>query len=906
VNESINVNRVNDSLIYVYGCDENFEKLVTAEFISSAYTVKVFHKLEELELSINSCRPFVVIINSPDIHNTSLELDAYSFLKKLDTTTLVIVSTENTMEYRLQAIGLGGDKFVCRPFNTGYLLELVNKLKPDSREDKFKVLLVEGNEPLSDVYKDHLSKCDFNISVITNPMHILDALDEFKPDIILIESLLHGCQVNNIVKLIRQIDSYTLTPIIYLLSESNLKSQLNGHNIGCNDYFVKTSDVIILEEKIRFMARRSQLNSGFNKDYERLLREQKYYLEAMNQHDIVSSADVSGIIIDVNEKFCEISGYSREELIGKNHNLLKSGNHDEEFYSEMWNTISYGKVWHGIICNHKKHGEEYWVDSTIVPFLDEQGKPYKYISARTDITALMKSEDRLQRSQVFANIGTWDWDITSGDIYWSDRISALFGYEDKVPLSSYASFLNAIHPDDRKYVIDSIDDCVLNGTEYNVEHRVVWPDGSVHWLHESGDVVRSKGGKPLHMLGVVQDITSRIEFDNTLQEAKDDAERANLAKSKFLSSMSHELRTPMNAIMGFSQLLSMDPHEPLSIQQKESVGEITSAGQHLLSLINEILDLSRIEAGHVNLSIETVDLIKIINESYHLMMPLATKRNIEIKVSSALSYLEGNTNIVYADYTRLKQVILNLISNAIKYNVEYGHIDISCALVEESYIRLTVSDTGRGISEEDIDKLFKPFSRVGENLTEVEGVGIGLMITKKLIKLMGGDIGFNSDYNTGSSFWIELPISYDSTIVENEVKSYENVTSDIISEDCKYKVLYIEDNPANLRLIAQLLQRIPGIEMSSAHDPFLGMDLAYEYVPDLILLDINLPGITGFDVLDRLRENEKTKSIPVVAISANAMKKDIENGLSAGFDDYITKPIDVTALLQVVREKLNY
>lgn len=898
--------RINNDLIYIFDNknDESFIRLFNLAFENTHYKVIFFKNLDELILAINSECPFVIIIRSPDIHSSTDELENYSFLKKAEEQNplLIVVSNEDSMERRLQAVKLGGDKFVCKPLNS----DIVDQLKLEICEEKFQVLIVEDDDSLLNYYQENLSKTDIKINSLTNPLQLLNALEDINPDVVLIELQMPECLAKELVKVIRQVDTWNQLPVIYLLSQSESKSQLDDIHFGCNDDFVKTSDVKLLEEKIRLMSKRARLASGFNKEYEKLIREQKYYIEAMNQHNIVSSSDVSGNIIDANDRFCEITGYSREELVGRNHNLLKSGYHSEEFYQGMWRTISAGKVWHGIICNHKKHGDEYWVDSTIVPFLDENGKPYKYISVRTDITALMQSEERLQRSQIFANIGTWDWNIVTGDIYWSDRISTLFGYEQKIPLTSYANFLSAIHPDDRKYVIDSIDDCVLNGTEYNIEHRVIWPDGSVHWLHESGDVVRSKGGKPLHMLGVVQDITSRIEFDNTLQEAKDDAERANLAKSKFLSSMSHELRTPMNAIIGFSQLLTMNSEEPLSKDQNESVAEIMSAGQHLLSLINEILDLGRIEAGHVNLSIETVDLIKIIKESYQLMTPLAKKRNINIDISLALSYLEKNTNTVCADYTRLKQVILNLISNAIKYNVVNGHVDITCNLVGDNFVRINVSDTGRGISEEDKDKLFKPFSRVGESLTEVEGVGIGLMITKKLIKLMGGEIGFKSNYNNGSSFWIELPISYDALMPGNKSIKTENISADLTSVDNEYKVLYIEDNPANLRLISQLLQRIPDIDMSSAHDPFLGLDLAYEHVPDLILLDINLPGITGFDVLEKLRENDKTKDIPVVAISANAMKKDIENGLSAGFDDYITKPIDVTALLHVVREKLNY
>lgn len=472
---------------------------------------------------------------------------------------------------------------------------------------------------------------------------------------------------------------------------------------------------------------------------------------AIDQHNIVSATDAKGIIVYANDTFCEISGYRSEELIGRNHNILNSGYHPGSFFHDLWHTIRRGDIWRGEICNRRKDGSHYWVISTIIPFMDANDEPYQYVSLRTDITDLKVNADRLLRSQKFAGIGSWDWNVETGELYWSERIGPLFGYAQGELETSYENFLAAVHSDDRQRVAEAVEACVQHGADYNIEHRVVWPDGSVHWLLERGDVVRASDGRPLHMLGVVQDITVRKQAQERLVVAREEAENANRAKSRFLSSMSHELRTPLNAILGFAQLLEIDA---LTTEQRESVGEISGAGYHLLTLINEVLDLAKIEAGRMDLSIEAVELKALFQECRALINPFLDQYQV------SLQYPQESCEqlTVRADFTRLKQVLLNLLSNACKYNRPGGSVTIECVTAKDNRVRINVRDTGAGISDKLQKSLFQPFSRLGAELTDVEGTGIGLVIARQLVELMGGQIGVDSRVGEGSTFWIELQL----------------------------------------------------------------------------------------------------------------------------------------------------
>ena len=1074
------------NIVYAFIGDKVLLDELTFSLEKSFYQVKYFKTINEIKNSCDKDVPAAIIVDIDFIDGEFAGVEAVAAIKHHHKINYPVIYISNATEakFRLEATRAGAARYFHKPVKMNKLVQTIKGLNDDSDDIAYRVLIVDNDAPLLECYRAILTESNIKVKAITEPLKALSAIEEFKPDVALIDMSMPGCSGTELVHMIRQDDRWALMPVIFLSAEQDVNNQLEAMSLGADDFISKPIHKNKLVAIVNATAKRARKNVKLNGDLRKSLVENKYQLVTMDEHTIVSAADVAGRIIHVNDNLCEISGYSREELIGENHRLLKSNYHDEMFYKDLWDTISSGKVWHGTICNLTKGGNEYWVDSTIVPFLDDKGKPYKYVSVRTDMTELRGNEYRLNRSQAFANIGTWDWNINSGDLFWSDRIWPLFGYSKENTETSYDNFIAAIHPHDRKMVTNAVTNCVEHNQQYDIEHRVVWPDGSIHWLRERGDVVRNKSGEPQHMLGVVQDVTELVnseirqqtnneilhniatgksldevldkivlhaetilpkskcsvllrdssgehlehcvapnlpDFYNTaiegvaigmgigscgeaaftgktvivsdinvhpnwvdfrmlankaklsacwsepflssagdvlgtfaiyyseqkepvqleldllvelaqfaaiaverfqsqieLMDAKLEAEKANLAKSQFLSSMSHELRTPMNAIMGFSQLLKISKTQPLLDNQKTSVDEIITAGEHLMSLIDEVLDLAKIESGYIALSMSNVMISKVILESLQLISPLAKKRGIEIKLkkdgvdidSDALS---KHTNTAWIDETRFKQVILNLLSNAVKYNREQGKIILTCDVIENNFFRISVTDTGKGLSTEQQKQLFKAFNRLGFEQTGIEGTGIGLVITKKIVELMSGRIGLDSEVGVGSTFWVELP-----TDIDKENTMYANIkggTSHNLSltdydmsnddSDDMRTVLYIEDNPANLRLVEQVLASLPKLHMWSAPEPLLGLELAIEHLPDLILLDINLPGMDGFEVLEQLRNNEISKDIPIVAVSANAMPKDILKAKNAGFNDYVTKPINIKELLDVVEKKLS-
>ena len=395
------------------------------------------------------------------------------------------------------------------------------------------------------------------------------------------------------------------------------------------------------------------------------------------------------------------------------------------------------------------------------------------------------------------------------------------------------------------------------------------------------------------VFAAARDVTERKRLDQVLQlknveleSAKIIAEQASLSKSEFLSSMSHELRSPLNAILGFAQLMESDRVPPTASQQ-EGIGQILRAGWHLLKLINEILDLAKIESGQLSLSLESVSLGEVMVECHGMVDGLAKKRGIQMTFPQF-----DAPCFVYADRTRLKQVLINLLSNAIKYNRSQGTVHVTYEVNTPGRVRVGIRDTGAGLSAASLAQLFQPFNRLGQEARDEDGTGIGLVVAKRLTELMGGVIGVESMVDVGSTFWVELALAAEPRFAPEDEAPPAHAEVQVHGS-ARHVILYVEDNQDNLRLVERLIERRPELRLLSAMTGRLGVELARRYRPDVILMDINLPDISGLEAMGILRRDPATAHVPVIAISANAMPDDIEKGHRAGFVHYLTKPIKV-------------
>jgi PAS domain S-box-containing protein len=400
------------------------------------------------------------------------------------------------------------------------------------------------------------------------------------------------------------------------------------------------------------------------------------------------------------------------------------------------------------------------------------------------------------------------------------------------------------------------------------------------------------------VFAAARDITERKILDQALQGAKLAAEKANLAKSDFLSSMSHELRSPLNAILGFAQLMQSGAPPPTPAQ-RQSIDQILQAGWYLLELINEILDLALIESGKLSLSPEPISLADVLSDCRGMIEPLALKSGIGLTLPRF-----DDTPFIKADRTRVKQVLINLLSNAIKYNRAGGTVEVFCTVNATNRTRISVRDTGNGLPPEKLAQLFQPFNRLGQESGSEEGTGIGLVVSKRLVELMGGDIGVESTVGVGSVFWIELHSTRAPRLAAALTELTALVPAPPHTGRPTHTLLCVEDNPANLLLVEKLLERRPDISLLVARDGIRGIEMARAARPDVILMDINLPGISGLIALGVLASNPETAGIPVIALSANAMPEDIERGLAAGFFRYLTKPIKVTKFMDTLDSAL--
>ena len=760
-------------LIYVLEADHDWAGQLLPQLLLN-YRAQVFDNYDSLAHAISKNLPKLVItdIKLPAINkgenSKSDSANGNGFIQLPS----IFVGRDNDIETRLRAVRSGATWFCTQPIDTAKVISKISEMTTGVPKDPFRVMIVSDDTPMAKFYAMVLSQEGMDVTLVDNPLLTLEKIEHNRPEVILMNLSLPGLNALELTEIIRQEENFTGIAIVFLSEATNSTGQFTAMNSGGDDFVSLPIEPDHLIAKISARVSRARTLNTMNHNLFTALREIENQQFALDQHAIVSIANINGTIIYVNEKLCEISGYERSELIGKEHRILNSEMHGSKYFKNMWSTVGAGRVWQGEICNRKKNGDLYWVDATIVPFIDQQSRPYQYVSISSDIT-----------SKKFA--------------------------------------------------------------------------------------------------------------EQDLLEARDIAINASQAKSDFLSKMSHELRTPLNAVLGFSQLLETSKERELSVNQIQYINEIHHAGNHLLSLINEVLDLSRIEADQLITENVTIPLYAFIDECVALIQPLAKQQEIEV----VTPYQEGDELNAFADPLRLKQVLVNLLSNAIKYNSRPGHIKIEVSR-KLGNIVIEVADTGEGIRPDQIDKIFQPFTRLPQH-KKIEGVGIGLALSKRLTELMGGNIGVRSQPGKQTTFWVEIQ-SADTEIMHHNINDPVAASSEPATP---LTLLYIEDNETNLLLVREFLAaRIKDVEILHAYTVNSGIELALQKRPDIILMDLELPDMSGFEGFNLLKQEYQLKSIPVIATSAYADEENIQLAWKLGFEEYITKPIDINKLLSIIEK----
>jgi PAS domain S-box-containing protein len=621
-------------------------------------------------------------------------------------------------------------------------------------------------------------------------------------------------------------------------------------------------------------------------------------IAALDEHAIVSVADNCGRIVYVNDLFCRTSGYSPFELLGSQHNIIKSGAHPPELYRDLWATISSGRVWHGELKNRRKDGTFYWVATTIVPMLDEDGLPLRYVSIRTDISAEKLLDEELRQQRAFlANIaeavgeGILVEDSHGECVFANQEAANLLGCTraDLLGRRLHGHIVESIGPlDFATTTLESTDEPELTWLPGRYEGHFIGLDGCRRSVLVSVQPMAESSGIS-GMVIAFRDHSEERRQRDALRRARAAADQANQAKSAFLANMSHEIRTPLNGVLGLARLALEESIDSPRLRGYLE-GIVESAGA-LTELITDVLDLSKIEAGKLSIQQVDFDLHDLLRSVHRGFRELASAKNLDLPLSIASDV----PALVTGDRVRVRQIVSNFLSNAIKFTPR-GRAHLTAGMTVNGHVRLAVADTGIGIEAQILARLFRPFVQADESTTRrFGGSGLGLSICRALADEMGGRVGAESDPGRGSVFWAELPLETARAQALHAEASPAPTPEGIAISGMR--VLLVEDNETNMVIASAILSRW-GVEVTTASGGREALDLVDRERGrfDVVLMDLHMPGMSGYDVTRALRAQYSPETLPIVALTAAAFEDDREHCQSVGMNDFVTKPVSAERL----------
>ncbi len=616
--------------------------------------------------------------------------------------------------------------------------------------------------------------------------------------------------------------------------------------------------------------------------------------------DGIIVTDRTGTIRVVNRQAERMFGYARDQLIGQRIEMLIPSRFRERHPSHIrtYETAPRSRpMGSGLdLYGRRSDGSEFPVEISLSPIEVKDGMMFS--AAIRDVSDRKRIEAEARRANAY---------LLSAVDSIQDAFS-LYDEEDRVVLVNSAFrhlVAGSVFGKSFEAIVDAMLPMLDPGDTTPDELRARWiayhrdPQGTFDLRTRTGRMMRvtERATAERGTVSLIVDITQDQLREQELQRAHTQAQSASTAKSEFLASMSHELRTPLNAILGFAQLLQRDRKQPLSERQLDRLGHVLSGGEHLLRLIDEVLDLARIEAGRITISPEPVGVAEVISEVQSTLEPLATRAHVKLTADP----VPASVPPVVADRTRLAQILMNFGSNAIKYNRSGGHAVFRTTRAG-SHVRITVVDDGIGIPADKRARVFEPFQRAGQEAGPIEGTGIGLSISKRLAELMNGTVGFTSETDKGSQFWVDVPVYVADTAAPMQSALAVRPDSVLAEEGAAHRIVYVEDNPSNIAFMREVMSDLSSIELIVAPTAEIGIELVRTHLPSAVILDINLPGMSGFDAAKLLKAMPETKSIPLIALSAAAMPRDTSRARDAGFYRYLTKPVKIDELLEALEQ----